>query len=196
MAAMSMRWGVAVGVGGLLAATAVVLAAGGMDRPAQGPEWFLERKSDAFTEALDRAYWVRAWATSIAYSRTSAGTGSFRGAAPQFERAVELLAETSATGATVLPEDALVDLRKVLVGALRTAERSYPLKSAPEAWNREDPGKLMDEGLADLVRQARQSLGSGELTKETTALILSAPSEPGKWGMPVPWGASDTRGGR
>ncbi len=129
--------------------------------------------------------WARAWANSIAYSRTPAGSGTFGRVAPQFEKAVELLAESNATAATVLPEDALVALRKVMVGAVRTAERDRTLSDAPPDWNRQDPDKLMDDGLADLMRQARQTLGSVALNEETTTLILSPPSEPGKWGTPL-----------
>ena len=84
----------------------------------------------------------------------------------------------------MLPEESLTALRKVLVGALRTADRDRTLKDAPPDWNRQDPDSLMDEGLADLVRQARQTLGSAALKDETTTLILSPASEPGKWGTP------------
>jgi len=185
MTARRIRLGVAFGVGGVLVAAVVVGAFGMADPPAAGPSWLMERKSDAFTEAIDRAYWARAWANSIAYSRTPTGSGTFGRVAPQFEKAVELLAESNATTATVLPEDSLVALRKVLVGAVRTADRDRVLRDAPQDWNRQDPGKLMDDGLADLVRQARQALGTGALNEDTTTLILSPPSEPGKWGTPL-----------
>jgi hypothetical protein len=176
---------VAFGVGGLLVA-AVVLGATEVSRTAEEParalpDWAQEARGNVFSDAVRMAYEARRAAHMVVYTQTPAGFQARGNYNARFNDALQSLAEEEFIGATVLPEPAILAMHKLMVGSVREVNRGRPVDGAPEDWNRAEPGKLADDGLGELVDQARQSLGLGELSNETMSMILSRSGEPGGW---------------